>query len=507
MRSGLWALLRPRTPAHRVVEMTGTAPTTLRPLELDEVEMRARVAAIANRWPSVGLAVGVVAGGRLQFFSGHGLADIAAARPITEHTVFRVASITKTFTAIAVLQLVERGLVDLDAPAGQYLRAYQLRPAQSGWRPVTPRHLLTHTAGIRELLHLSGLLRLRDLGETVGAGRPVPALAHYYRGRLRIDAEPGTRFMYTNHGFNTLGQIVEDVSGTPLDRYLREHVFEPLGMTDTDLDRSRLDPARLATGYELRSRGPEAVDGYELISKGAGAANSTPRDMARYLAALLGGGANEHGSVLQPATLAAMFEPQFQPDPRLPGIGLAFFRACLGGRRAIEHDGILPGFDSHILLTPDDAVGVMAFANGAKRGMHWLAPHVADMVRELLGLPEERIRTDLPQRPEVWRELCGRYGFSAAPTDPARFAIGLGAEVYVRRGQLTMRFWSPVPALFRGVPLHPDGEHDPYAFRIEFPWFGIGTTRVLFSGDGGRGITALHLEAGPLSFSKRGAGT
>jgi CubicO group peptidase (beta-lactamase class C family) len=426
--------------------------------DINAVEMKARVARILNQWPTVGLAVGVIRDGRLAFFEGHGLADIASNTPVTEDTIFRIASVTKTFTAIAVMQLVEQGLVDLDAPANDHLRAYKLIPAKAGFRPATVRHLLTHTAGIRELLHLSGLLRMRDLGETVKAGKPVPSLAAFYRGGLRVDAQPGSRFMYTNHGFNTLGQIVEDVSGQSLDHYLREHVFEPLGMTDTDLDRSRLDRSRLATGYELRSHGPEAVGDYEVISKGGGSANSTPKDMARYLAALLGGGANEHGSVLEPASLATMFEPHYQPDPRLPGMGLAFSRANLGGHRAVEHDGILPGFDSQIYIAPDDGVAVMAFANGAKRGMHWLGPYVVGILRRLLGVPDEEIGSDLPQRPELWGDLCGRYRFSVAPTDPARFAIGLGAEVFVRRGQLMVRFLSPIPALFKGFALYPDDE-------------------------------------------------
>jgi CubicO group peptidase (beta-lactamase class C family) len=240
---------------------------------------------------------------------------------------FATDSVTKTFTVIAVMQLVEQGLIDLDAPASNYLRAYRLVPVKADWRPATLRHLLTHTAGIREVLHLSGLLRMPDLGETVEAGRSVPSLAEFHRGGLRVDAEPGSRFVYTNHGFATLGQVVEDVSGVPIERYLREHVFEPLGMTDTDLDRSRLDRSRLATAYELRSHGPQAVTDYELIPKGAGAASSTPRDMARYLAALLGGGANQHGSVLEPATLAAMFEP---PVPA---------RSAAAGHGA----GVLPG--------------------------------------------------------------------------------------------------------------------------------------------------------------------
>ena len=152
---------------------------------VDEFEMKARVNEILNRWPTVGLAVGVVRNGSLEFFYGHGLADIESNTPITEDTVFRIASITKTFTAIAVMQLWEQGLIDLDAPANDYLRAYKLVPAKAGFRPATVRYLLTHTAGIREVLHPLGLLRMRDLGETVKLGRPVPSLAEYYQGGLR----------------------------------------------------------------------------------------------------------------------------------------------------------------------------------------------------------------------------------------------------------------------------------------------------------------------------------
>ncbi|HEY9379025.1 MAG TPA: serine hydrolase domain-containing protein, partial [Jiangellaceae bacterium] len=91
--------------------------------------MRARVDGMLNRRPAVGLAVGVVRNGRLEYFHGHGVADIASGAPITKDTVFRIASITKTFTAIAVMQLWEQGLLDLDAPANDYLRAYPLVPA------------------------------------------------------------------------------------------------------------------------------------------------------------------------------------------------------------------------------------------------------------------------------------------------------------------------------------------------------------------------------------------
>jgi CubicO group peptidase (beta-lactamase class C family) len=467
-------------------------------------DLDAFVREILNRHPAVGLALGVVADGHLVSFSGRGFADIASRTPITEDTVFRIASITKTFTAIAVMQLWERGLVDLDAPATEYLRAYDLIPARAGWRPATIRHLLTHTAGIREVLHPWGLLRMRDLGETVKRGQRVPSLAEFYAGALRIDAEPGTRFMYTDHGFATLGQIVEDVTATSLADQMREHIFEPLGMTRTVLGRPG-DFVGVATGYELRAHGAEPVTDYELITVGGGGVSSTPADMARYLVALTGRAANEHGQVLRPETLAMMCAPQYRPDRRVPGVGFAFFRGDLGGHPTIEHDGILPGFDAQILAAPDDGIAVMAFANGAKRGMHWLAPEVSSLLRRSLMVPEAAIRADVPRHPEIWGELCGWYRFSAHPSDPARLALGPGAEVLIRGGELTLRALSPIPALYRGSVLHPDDEEDPYVFRIEAPWFG--TTRVVFGRAPGGEVTAFHLEAAPMSFERRPAAT
>lgn len=480
--------------------------------EVDELELRARVGEIVNRRPVVGLAVGVVRGGGLERFSAHGFADIASGTPITEDTVFRVASITKTLTAVAVMQLSERGLVDLDAPANNYLRAYRLVPAEESFRPATVRDLLTHTAGVpqmprpgRALAKILAGSMLTEGGESYDLGGPVPTLAEFYGGALRLVAEPGTRFTYGNHGFATLGQIVEDVSGAPLDRYVRERIFEPLGMTDSDLVRSdRVEP-HLATGYTLRSDGPSAVTDRQRVGTGASAAYSTPRDMGRYVAALLGGGANDHGRILQPATMATMFEPHYQTDPRVPGMGLGFFRSDLGGHLAVEHPGILPGFNSQIFAAPDDGVGVIAFTNGASGALMWMPAEVGRLLGHLLGVPEDGIRTDVPHRPEIWGDICGWYPVSAQLTDmQARAIAGLGAEVFVRGGRLMVRALSPVPALYRGFPLHPDDEKDPYVFRVDLSRYGIGTAKVVFSRDAG-GETRVHLDFVPLSLQRRPA--
>jgi CubicO group peptidase (beta-lactamase class C family) len=463
------------------------------------------LAAIASRHPAVGLAVGVVRDGRLDLFHGHGLADISARTPVTEDTVFRIGSITKTFTAIAVMQLAERGLVDLDAPAASYLRAYRLIPAKPEHRPPTVRQLLTHTAGLPQLVYPARAFQ-PVLGETVPYGQRVPALAEFYRGRLHLIAEPGTRHTYSNHGFATLGQIVEDVTQQPLRGYFRDHIFEPLGMAGTDLSRSDSVAAGLATGYALRAGGPRPVRDCDQVTVGAGAIYSTTADMARYVAALLGGGSGEHGQVLRLETLASMFAPHYQPDPRLPGAGLAFFRRDLGGHLAVGHDGLLPGFSSQMTLAPHDGAGVVAFTNGARSAMAWLSTEVSAILGRTIGVPEPVIRADVPHHPEIWTDVCGWYSFRGSLRDAQKWFIA-GAQVFVRRGQLTLRPLTPLPALAHGLPLHPDDAGDPYVFRIDLSSLGIGTSRVVFTRSPHGGVTAFHLDldVAPLSFDKRSA--
>src|SRR5512133_713064 len=169
--------------------------------ELDDLDRQAVVANVLDRWPAAGLAVGVVRDGSLEWFHGHGVADIASNTPIAQDTVFRTGSITKTVTAIAVMQLWEQGLVDLDAPANHYLRSFRLVPAKASFRPATVRHLLTHTAGIGYWRRLSDLLQ-PGVGSGLRARRSgASPLADYYQNGLPVEVEPGTKWVYSNHGF------------------------------------------------------------------------------------------------------------------------------------------------------------------------------------------------------------------------------------------------------------------------------------------------------------------
>jgi len=477
--------------------MIGELPRT-------ELDLDSWTAGLLNRHPMVGVALGVVRDGRLEYFKAHGLASIERRTPIDHDTIFRVASISKTFTAVAVMQLVERGRVSLDRPANDYLRAFALIPASDGRRPATVRHLLTHTSGIPETVHVSRTLRYL-YGESYSLDEEVPTPGEYYNPGIRLRAEPGTRFVYTDHNFCTLGQIVEDVSGQPLDAYLRENVFRPIGMLDTELVRSERVRSRLATGYHLTPGGPRAIQDRQWLTAAASHVYSSPRDMARYLAALVGGGANELGSILRPETLVEMFRPQYTPDPRIPGIGLAFDRFQIGqGHLMVGHEGVLPGFNSQIFLAPEDGVGVMVFTNGARMAMMWLPDEAARLLRHVLGLADVVVmRDDVPQHPELWGELCGFYPLEGPLTDMRlRATLGLGAEVFVRRGALMVRVWSPLPAAFRGFELHPDDEKDPYSFRIDGKRFGIGSARVVFAPEAG-GHTRLSFDLMPIAVRRR----
>jgi len=472
--------------------------------QTDQQQLQASVDEIRSRWPAIGLAVGLVRRGVPPSFCADGFADIASKTPVTVDTVFRIASVSKTFTAIAVMQLWERGLIDLDGPANEYLRAYRLIPANPDWRPATVRHLLTHTAGVPEWVHPSRMVNSGWFGESYPLGERLPTLAEYYRGGLRLAVEPGTICTYSDHGFATLGQIVQDVSGQPLDRYLREHIFRPLGMADTDLLRSERIRARLATGYRLGANGAKALTDRQWVTSAASSIYSTPRDMARYVAALVGDGAGEYGSILKPETLAMMFQAHYQPDPRIPGMGLAFFRLHLGGHAVVEHQGVLPGFNSQIFLAPDDGVGVIAFANGSRNAAAWLTAETERLLADRIGASTAVIRRDIPPYPDIWGDLCGWYRPRAQRTDLQAWSVlGAGVQVLVRRGRLHIRTVTPIPALYRGLVLHPDDETDPYVFRIDLSRYGIPPTRIVFSRDPAGPTTGVHVDGLPLSAEKR----
>jgi hypothetical protein len=317
--------------------------------------------------------------------------------------------------------------------------------------------------------------------------------------------QPGTKWAYSNHGFAALGQIVEDVTGEPFGRYLRDHIFEPLSMAHSDVLRPDPRIASLATGYVLGSRGLRPVTYREVPLVASGGVSSTPADMARFVAALVGGGSNEHGAVLKPKTVASLFAPHFQPDPRVPGMGLGFELETLDGYRLATKSGILSGFLSYLALAPDDRLGVLVLANtGSLSGQGTPEPAATALLHHLLEVADVGSRDAIAARPDVWSEICGWYGMEPGPLTNLfdRLVFGAGAEVTVRHGQLLLRPLSLVPSMRRGFRLHPDDDDDPFVFRVDLASVGMGTYRVAFRPDE-TGTAGWRFEGLGLSLRQR----
>jgi CubicO group peptidase (beta-lactamase class C family) len=468
-----------------------------------EIALERELVRVLDRWPTAGLAVAVVRAGEPTWFHAHGVSNVTTRAPVTPDTVFRVGSLTKTFTAVAVMQLWEQGRVDLDAPANDYLSTFRLRTVGADLQPATLRHLLTHTGGVGYWRRLSDLLR-----PVSGAGvevRRLQPLGEDYRRGLPQEIEPGTKWVYSNHGFAALGQVVEDVCRQDLRDYLGEHIFKPLGMQHTDLVRSESVRPGLATGYFVRSHGLVRAPDRQVPTPGGGGLYSTSHDLARYVTCLLHKGSGAQGPILHPSTVVQMFSPQFQPDPRLPGMGLGFNLGAEDGYRTVGKDGVLSGFLAALTMVPAAGIGVVALSNtGGLSGQG--APNDAGraLLRTLMGLPDDQLRHDVPPRPDVWAELCGWY--SPAPGAVtnlfARALMGAGAEIVVDGHRLVLKPLTPIPALRKGMPLHPDDPRDPYAFRVDFSALGMGTLPVIFATTGAsRRVHRLWLDL--VAFDKR----
>lgn len=462
--------------------MTTQSPTRERGpalSDLDEAALRDVTTRVLAQWPSAGVAVAVIGDEHPTWFDLRGMADTADRRPVSTDTVFRIGSLTKVVTAVAILQLWEEGRIDLDAPANDYLRAFEVTRTRSELRPATVRHLLTHTSGIGYWRRLADLLRPGP-GAGVQVDHVVP-LAEFYRRGLPQEVQPGTKWVYSNHAFAALGQIVEDVSGQPLETFFRDRILNPLGMGHTSLSPSERDGSEFATGYVMRRRGLLPVVAKDVPTPGSGGLYSTVTDLGRFLEFLLH---PEPSGVLGPTTVASMFEPHFHPDPRLPGMGLAFDLGREGAVRTASKSGTVTGFHSILALAPDERTGLVVLTNtGGLSAQGAAMPLSTGLLRHLLRLPADPVRTDLEPHPQVWSELCGWYAPTPGPVTNlfTRALMGAGAEVVVERRTLMLKPMSPVPAMRKGMRLHADDGADPYLFRIDLSDMGMGTMPVVFA--------------------------
>jgi hypothetical protein len=199
-----------------------------------------------------------------------------------------------------------------------------------------------------------------------------------------------------------------------------------------------------------------------------------------------------------------MFRPHFQPDPRVPGMGLAFELGQEGEHRTVGKTGILSGFHSAMALAPEEGVGVLVFSNtGGLEGRGAPIPLATMLLRLLLGLSVDPIRIDIAPRPETWSEICGWYSPPPGPVTnlSLRALMGAGPEIVVQGGHLMLKPLTPIPEMRRGFRLYPDDPDDPWVFRIYFPEFGM-NLRVVFGGGRKQGAaTRLFLDV--MSFKRR----
>jgi CubicO group peptidase (beta-lactamase class C family) len=271
--------------------------------------------------------------------------------------LFRIASITKNFTAVAIMQLVEQGLIDLEADVNQYLKSIQLEDRFDN--PVTVRGLLQHTAGIEEQFTGISLYSAEDR---------IP-MAEYFQQNPPVRSYPPGEFSrYTNRAYMLLGHIVEQVSGEEYEDYMRRHITEPLGMHDTVFDPVPEQQQRLTAGtYYVNEQYIES-ETQTTMTRPSGDFISSAHDMGRYISMFLNGGAFDGQRILQPQTVQQMMVDCFRHHEDIPGSCLGFAEFVTpNGIRVRRHGGYYGGWNADFVLFPDLGVGYFAATNGDPR--------------------------------------------------------------------------------------------------------------------------------------------
>ena len=293
-----------------------------------------------------GAAFVLVQDGKPVLAKGYGVVDLDTRRAVSpDSTIWRIGSITKVFTALAVLQLVDRGHIRLDRDVNIYLRRLQVPPTFH--EPVTAAHLLTHTAGFDETPG-ARLAPSRD------AVRPLDAFLREHLVRVR---PPGRVTSYSSYGMALAGLLVEDVSGLTYEEYLQRNVFVPLQMSRTYVTPPAHLQSSLVTGYEYAG-GAHTRAPYEWYhTTPAGAINATAMDMARFLTALLDRPAPASPRLLSADALDRMQRRQVTMHPHIAGWGYGLQENRANGQRIFEHGGDIAGFSALLVLLPDHRTG------------------------------------------------------------------------------------------------------------------------------------------------------
>jgi len=293
-----------------------------------------------------GLSVAVAVDSQIVFSSGFGLADIARERPVDRSSIFRIASVSKPITATAVMQLVEQGKIDLDAPVQRYCPWFPLKP----W-PVTVRRLLSHTSGIRHYR------TAEESDNTHHYGSLRESLEIFDGDSLLF--EPGTRFNYTSYGYSLLGCVIEGASGMSYEEYLQRYILRPTGMSTTYVYGESFDTLACVRGYGRLPNGRlRYAQWFDLSDRiPGGGILSTAEDLVRFAVAL------ESGRLLGEASLRAMWTPQKTIGGQILHYGFGWVVLGRDEDRQVLHDGSQYGTRSLLMLLPERKIAVALLAN------------------------------------------------------------------------------------------------------------------------------------------------
>lgn len=304
-----------------------------------------------------GLSIGIVHDQDLIWAKGYGVANREKHEVATPTTLYRIASVSKLFTATAIMQLRDAGKLQLDDPVSKYLPWFHLKNVQPDAPAITIRHLLTHTSGLpRELpLFYWNDLKFPTRDEMM---RLLPGQDTIF--------PPEVEFKYSNLGLAVVGEIVTAVSGEPYARYIENHVLKPLGMTSTRVIPDPTTPG-LAIGYRKRVPGePREVEDF-IDGKGLTPAvnlASNVEDLAKFVSLQFRDGPAGGAQVLKGSTLREMHRVQWLRPDWQSGQGLGFWIRHVGQQVRVGHDGAAPGFKSQIETSPADKFGVIVLING-----------------------------------------------------------------------------------------------------------------------------------------------
>ncbi|EPY2275805.1 serine hydrolase domain-containing protein [Clostridium sporogenes] len=298
-----------------------------------------------------GAAIVVVKDGKEVFKKGYGYSDVKEKILVDpDKTVFPAASVSKLFTATAIMQLQEEGKIDLNENIDKYIKPYKI--INNYKEPVTCRNLLTHSSGVDEASELNGSTKDE---------KSIKSQEYYFDNHIpRVVREPNTVSRYCNQGYNLLGYVVEKVSGISYEEYVKKNILEPLKM---DSSLIRLKNGNTAKGYEfIKGRYNEIPLAYQYAS-GSSGINATAKDMKNFMIAHLNNGELQGHIILNEKTSIMMKNKQFSNDNSLPGMGYGFIRSNRNGQEIIKHEGGLPGYTSTLFLMPKEKLGIYVATN------------------------------------------------------------------------------------------------------------------------------------------------